>query len=146
MSFSLILSVEREPEIARLTAPATASTSHWQPECFLFCELKQCCFRILTIAPLLMVDNFASAVHFTGLVSNLWQPTIFQSIATTFVCTFTAFVNASCQSAGWPWWPVVQLFSRKYSEYSTPNHIWFHCFRHGADLKINANGDKVIQD
>ena len=30
--FRLVLSVEHEPEIA----PATASTRHWQPECFLF--------------------------------------------------------------------------------------------------------------
>ena len=28
---------------------------------------------------------------------------------TTFVCTSTTFVNASWQSAGWPWWHVVPL-------------------------------------
>ena len=33
-----MLSVENEPEITRLTAPATASTRHWQLECFLFRE------------------------------------------------------------------------------------------------------------
>ena len=38
VSFWLVLSVEHEPEIAGLTAPATASTRHWQPECFLFRE------------------------------------------------------------------------------------------------------------
>ena len=35
VSFRLVLSVEHEPEIAG-PAPATASTRHWQPECFLF--------------------------------------------------------------------------------------------------------------
>ena len=38
VSFRLVLSVKHEPEIARPTAPATASTRYWQPECFLFCE------------------------------------------------------------------------------------------------------------
>ena len=37
---------------------------------------------------------------------------------TTFVCTSTIFVNASWQSAGWPWWHVVPLFSRRYCECS----------------------------
>ena len=38
VSFRLVLSVGHEPEIAGPTAPATASTRHWQPECFLFRE------------------------------------------------------------------------------------------------------------
>ena len=38
VSFQLGLSVEHEPEIAGPTASATASTRHWQPECFLFGE------------------------------------------------------------------------------------------------------------
>ena len=38
MSFRLVLLVEHEPEIAGPTAPATASTRHWQPECFPFRE------------------------------------------------------------------------------------------------------------
>ena len=38
MSFRLELSVEHEQEIAGPTAPATVSTRHWQPECFLFRE------------------------------------------------------------------------------------------------------------
>ena len=38
VSFRLVLSVEHEPEIARPTAPATASTRRWQPECFFFHE------------------------------------------------------------------------------------------------------------
>ena len=38
VSFRLVLSVEHEPEISGPTAPATASTRHWQPECFLFRE------------------------------------------------------------------------------------------------------------
>ena len=38
VSFRLVLSVEHEPEIAGPTAPATASTRHWQPEYFLFRE------------------------------------------------------------------------------------------------------------
>ena len=36
--FRLVLSVEHEPEIVGPTAPSTASTRHWQPECFLFRE------------------------------------------------------------------------------------------------------------
>ena len=38
VSFRLVLSVEHEPEKGGPTAPATASTRHWQPECFLFRE------------------------------------------------------------------------------------------------------------
>ena len=38
VSFRLVLSVGHEPEIAGPTAPATASTRHWQPECFIFRE------------------------------------------------------------------------------------------------------------
>ena len=34
VSFRLVLLVEHEPEIAGPTAPATASTRHWQPEWF----------------------------------------------------------------------------------------------------------------
>ena len=70
VSFRLVLSVEHEPEIAGPTAPATASTRHWQPECFLFRE-KNCVF-------LLHSDNRTAAdswkccttVHFTDPVSN----------------------------------------------------------------------------
>ena len=38
VSLRPVLSVEHEPEIAGLTATATASTRHWQPECFLIRE------------------------------------------------------------------------------------------------------------
>ena len=38
VSFRLVLSIEHEPEIVGPTAPATASTRYWQPECFLFRE------------------------------------------------------------------------------------------------------------
>ena len=40
------------------------------------------------------------------------------TIATTLVCTYTTSVNASWQSAGWPWLPVVPLFSIKYCGHS----------------------------
>ena len=30
--------------------------------------------------------------------------------------------------------------------FSTPNHLWFQCFKHGADLQINANGNKLVQN
>ena len=36
--FRLVLSCEHEPEIAGPTVPATASSRHWQPECFLIRE------------------------------------------------------------------------------------------------------------
>ena len=39
------------------------------------------------------------------------DPRWIQSIVTTLVCTYTTFINASWQSAGWPWWPVVPLLS-----------------------------------
>ena len=115
VSLRLVLSVEHEPEIAGLTAPATASTHHWQPQCFLFREEK-CVF--------LHSDNRATADSwkcctdrsFCWSSANRWQPTIFQSIVTTFVCTSTTFVNASWQSAMWPWWSVVPLFWRTYCE------------------------------
>ena len=55
-----------------------------------------------------------TTVHFTDLVSNRFWPTVFWSLVTTFVCTSTTFVNASWQSAGWSWWHVVPLFSRRY--------------------------------
>ena len=29
---------------------------------------------------------------------------------------------------------------------SSPNHLWLQCFWHGADLQINANGNKLIQN
>ena len=29
---------------------------------------------------------------------------------------------------------------------ASPNRLWFQCFRHGADLQINANGNKLIQN
>ena len=38
VSFRFVLYVEHEPEIAGPTAPATASTRHWQSEWFLFRE------------------------------------------------------------------------------------------------------------
>ena len=38
VSFRLVLSVEHEPGIARLGAPASTSMHHWQPECFPFHE------------------------------------------------------------------------------------------------------------
>ena len=64
VSFRLVLSVEHEPEIAGPTAPATASTRHWQP------WIKTVFF--------LHSDNRTTAdswkccttVHFTDLESN----------------------------------------------------------------------------
>ena len=71
-------------------------------------------FCILTIAPLLIDHSFAITIHYTtDLVSTLCLPTIFLSMATTFVCTSAKFVNASWQSAGSPWWYVIPLFSNK---------------------------------
>ena len=29
---------------------------------------------------------------------------------------------------------------------ASPNHLWFQCFRHGTNLQINANGNKLIQN
>ena len=74
-------------------------------------------FCILTIAPLLIVQNVAPTVHFTDLVSIVDSQIFLKSIVTTFVYTSATFGNTSWQSAGWPWWPVVPLFSRRYCEY-----------------------------
>ena len=101
-------------------------------------------FCILTIAPLLTVENVAPTVQFTDLVSTLTANYILIH-SDHSVFTSTTFVNASWQSTGWPWWSVVPLFCRSYCE-SRPNYIWFQWFRHGADLQINANGNKLIQN
>ena len=29
---------------------------------------------------------------------------------------------------------------------ASANRVWFQCFRHGADLQINANGNELIQN
>ena len=57
-----------------------------------------------------------TTVQVTDLVSNRFYPTVFKSLVTTFVCTSTTFVNSSWQSAGWTWWHVVPLFSRRCCE------------------------------
>ena len=46
VTFRLVLSAKHGPEIAGPTAAATNSTRHWQPECFLFREQKQCVFLL----------------------------------------------------------------------------------------------------
>ena len=116
--FRLVLSVEHEPEIAGPTAPATASTRHWQPGIFPLPWIKTVCFRYSDNRTTADSWKCSTTDHFTDLVSNRCMPTIFQSIVTTFVCTSTTFANAKWQSAGWSWWPVVPLFSRRYCEYS----------------------------
>ena len=71
VSFRLVLSVEHEPEIAGPTAPATASTRHWQPEWFPLLWIK-------TVFFFLNSDNRTTAdsqkccttIQFTDLVSN----------------------------------------------------------------------------
>ena len=59
VSFRLVLSVEHEPEIAGPTAPATASTRHWQPNVSSSVNKNCVFFCILTIVPLLIVENVA---------------------------------------------------------------------------------------
>ena len=93
-----------------------------------------------------MVQNLAPIVYATDLESYPFQPTIFLFIETTFVGTSTTFVNATWQSAGWTWWPVLPLFSRRYCECSISTSFWFQCFRHGADLQIDANRKAWIQN
>ena len=146
--FRFVLSVEHEPEIAGPTAPPTASTRHWQPECFLFREWKQCV--VLHFDNRNTADSWkcCTTVHLTDLVSNRFQPTIFWSVVTTFVCTSssTTFVKASWQPDEWPWWPVVPLFSEGIMSKASPDYIWFQCLRHGAGLQIYVNGNKLIHN
>ena len=70
VSFRLVLWVEHEQEIAGPTTPATASTRHWQPECFLFGEWKLCFY--LHSHNRTTADSWKCCitVHFTDLVSN----------------------------------------------------------------------------
>ena len=77
VSFRLVLSVVHEPEIAGPTAPATASTRHWQPECFLFGEYKLCFFLHSDNCTTADSQKFCTTVQFTDLVSNRFQPNVF---------------------------------------------------------------------
>ena len=66
---------------------------------------------------IVVFEIFATfAVSFRLVLSVEHEPEI--AGPTTSVCTSTTFVNASWQSAGWPWWHVVPLFSRRYCECS----------------------------
>ena len=57
-----------------------------------------------------------TTIQFTWSSVKSFLANSFKSLVTTFVCTSTTFVNSSWQSAGWPWWHVVPLFSRRYCE------------------------------
>ena len=37
-------------------------------------------------------------------------------------------------------------FSEGIVNAASPNHLWFQCFRHGTNLQINVNGNKLIQN
>ena len=67
-------------------------------------------------------------------------------IGITFVCNSTTFINASWQSAGWPWWPVVPLLPDGIVNAASLKQIWFHCFRRSADLQIDTNCHKLMED
>ena len=71
VSFRLVLSVEHEPEIAGPTAPATASTRHWQPEWFPLPWIKTVVF-FLNSDNRTTVDSqkCCTTIQFTDLVSN----------------------------------------------------------------------------
>ena len=75
--FRLVLSAKHGPEIAGPTAEATDSTRHCQPKCFLFRVQKQCIFLLSDNHPTADSWKYCTTVHFTYLVSNRFQPTMF---------------------------------------------------------------------
>ena len=103
-----------------------------------------CSFCILTIAPLLIDPRFALTVHFTDLVSNRCQPIFFYPQRPL---SFALNIRQCQLTISWVTMvtcgPIV--FPKVLCNDSSPNHLWFQYFRHGADLQINANCNKLIQ-
>ena len=84
-----------------------------------------------------------TTVHFTDLVSsqlffNQWWPLSFALLQHS---TMPADNQLGAHGDMWS-----HCFPEGIVNAASPNHLWFQCLGHDADLQINSNGSKLIQN